>query len=177
VLGTLARPADTISPLDNILAHPEYGWSPGDSATLARWGTPLAIAGKAAKLLVWPYPLSWDYSYAAIEPVRRWHDPRLWQGVAVLTVCVASMLVSWRRQRTVCFALGLTLIAYSVVSNFFVLIGSTFAERYLYLPTSGFCLLTGSLFAALQKRLRQTDDASGANHRRTATRRVPSSNS
>jgi len=172
VLGTLARPADTISPLDNILAHPEYGWSPGDSATLARWGTPLAIAGKAAKLLVWPYPLSWDYSYAAIEPVRRWHDPRLWQGVAVLTVCVASMLVSWRRQRTVCFALGLTLIAYSVVSNFFVLIGSTFAERYLYLPTSGFCLLTGSLFAALQKRLRQTDDASGANHRRTATRRL-----
>jgi len=172
VLGTLARSPDTISPLDNILAHPEYGRLPGDSAKLARWGTPLAIAGKAAKLLVWPHPLSWDYSYAAIEPVRRWSAPRLWQGVAVLAVCVAGMLLSWRRQRTVCFALGLALIAYSVVSNVFVLIGSTFAERYLYLPASGFCLLIGGLFAALQKRLRRSADEFGADHGRTAAHRL-----
>ena len=39
--------------------------------------------------------------------------------------------------------MGITLVTYSVVSNTFILIGSAFAERYLYLPSVGVCMLAG----------------------------------
>lgn len=43
------------------------------------------------------------------------------------------------------FALLLFLISMSIYSNIFTLIGTSFAERLLFLPSLGFCLLTGIL--------------------------------
>lgn len=143
VLSGVAREAAEIRPLDNIIAQPEYGLQPGESRLLARWGTPLAVFGKAAGLLVWPKSLSWDYSYAAIDSVRTGRDPRLWGGIAALLLSLGALVVSWRRRRLAFAAIGTTLATYSVVSNTVVPIGSVFAERYLYLPSAGFCMLVG----------------------------------
>jgi tetratricopeptide (TPR) repeat protein len=147
-LGVLVRPVADISVVDNVIAHPDYGLQPGDSALLARWGTPLAVFGKAVGLMIWPRPLCWDYSYAAIDTVKRLTDGRLWLGVMWLSVIVAAMIVSWRRARTVLLALGFSLITYSIVSNTYVVVGSVFGERLLYLPSVGFCLLVGVLAQA-----------------------------
>ncbi len=144
VLGGMGRPAEAISLLDNIIAHPEHGLGAGDSAALARWGTPLAVFGRAAALLFWPWPLSWDYSYAAIDNVRRWSDARLWIGALALATYLLTMAVSWRRRRVAFFGVGFALATYAVVSNTFMIIGAAFAERYLYLPSAGFCLALGA---------------------------------
>lgn len=149
VLGGLVQDAERISPLDNIIARPTYGLESGDSVFLARWGTPVAILGRAAGLLVWPHPLSWDYSYAETSAVHGWGEPRLWVGVAVLSAGAVAAVVSWFGQRRVLVALGLMLATYSVVSNTFVVIASAFAERYLYLPSAGFCLLVAFAVSAL----------------------------
>lgn len=142
-LGTLQRPATAINIVDNVIAHPDYHLEPGESAGLARWGTPLAVFGKAVGLLAWPRPLSWDYSYAAIDTVRRWSDPRLAWGADCLVVMLGLMAVSWFRRRVVLVALGTLLITYSIVSNTYIVIGTIFAERLLYLPSVGWCLLAG----------------------------------
>jgi protein O-mannosyl-transferase len=155
VLGGVARGAEGITPLDNIIARPEFALHAGDSAFMARWGTPVAVVGRAARLLIWPQPLSWDWSYAAIDAVRTWSDPALWTGVGVLALCAAGIALSLRRRRLVCLSLGLALITYSVVSNTFILIGSAFAERYLYLPSAGFCMLAALLAAAGFRRARR----------------------
>jgi hypothetical protein len=152
VLGGMARTAERISPLDNIIARPEFALHAGDSVFLARWGTPLAVLGRAAQLLIWPQPLSWDWSYAAIDVVRRWNDPALYGSLAVLALCAAAVAVSWRRRRFVCLSIGLALITYSVVSNTFVLVSSAFAERYLYLPSAG-SRCCASLCRIIQRRL------------------------
>jgi tetratricopeptide (TPR) repeat protein len=141
VLGGVARPAGAISPLDNIVAQPAYGLRAGESVWLARWGTPLAVFGRAVVLMLWPARLSWDYAYAAIDGVRGWTDGYFLAGVAGLVGCAALIVLSWRRSRYTAAAVGFALIAYSVVSNTFIVIGSAFAERYLYLPLVGFCLL------------------------------------
>ncbi len=172
VLGGLGREAAKINVIDNVIARPGYGLGPGDSGFLARWGTPLAIFAKAAGRLAWPHPLSWDYSYAAIESVRRWGDWRMWCGAAVLWVCMASIVVFWvvsrrgpepgdtkeggggdRRgdaARAAGAAIGIALATYAVVANWFVVVGAAFAERYLYLPSAGFCMLVGAMLAWLQ---------------------------
>jgi tetratricopeptide (TPR) repeat protein len=145
VLGVLVHPAADFSVADNVIAQPHYGVQPGDSELLARWGTPLAVFGKAAGLMIWPHPLCWDYSYAAIDTVKRLTDGRLLLGLMWLSVIVAAMIVSWHRARTVLTALGFSLITYSIVSNTYVVIGTVFAERLLYLPSVGFCLFMGIL--------------------------------
>lgn len=141
VLGGVARPAGAISPLDNIIARPDYALRPGENVWLARWGTPLAVFARAVALMFWPARLSWDYAYAAIDSVRGWSDAYFLAGAALVAVCAALIVLSWRRSGYVAAALGFMLIAYSVVSNTFIVIGSAFAERYLYLPLVGLCLL------------------------------------
>ncbi len=154
VLGSVARAATEVKAVDNIIAQPDHQLRPGDSRFLARWGTPVAVCGLAGKLLVWPHPLSWDYSYAAIESVRRPGDPRLWAGLAVLGAAAAGVVVSYRRRSAVLVALGLLLIPYSLNSNTYKIIGTIFAERYLFLPSAGWCFLVGLATAALVRWVR-----------------------
>ncbi|MCP4590010.1 MAG: tetratricopeptide repeat protein [bacterium] len=143
VLGGLARDASEINLADNVIAHPDHGLGESDSRFLARWGTPLATFGRSVELLVWPRPLCWDYSYAAIETVKRITDRRLLVGALCSTLIGVALVLSWRGRRVAFAPLVLWLGTYSIVSNTVVLIGTVFAERLLYLPSAGFCLLLG----------------------------------
>ncbi|MFN0136791.1 MAG: glycosyltransferase family 39 protein, partial [Phycisphaerae bacterium] len=129
VLGGVGRSTDAINPLDNILANPALVLAPGESAYLARWGTPLAVLAVALGKFAWPSPLSWDYSYAAIDVVRSWRDPRFLAGVLLVIGAIASAAISLRRTRRTFAAIALTASAYAVVANVAIVIGALFAER------------------------------------------------
>ena len=59
--------------------------------------------------------------------------------------------VAERTQGLAIAALGFSLITYSIVSNTYVVVGTVFAERLLYLPSVGFCLFAGILAQAAFK--------------------------
>lgn len=148
-LGALARDPQRISVADNVLAHPQTGLQAGDSATLARWGTPLALLGRALKLMVWPAPLCHDYSYAGFDMVRRGTDARLLLGIGWIAILATVAAVSWRRRGQLVWPIAFYLITYSLVSNTAVLIGTIFGERLLYLPSVGACLALACLGVGL----------------------------
>jgi len=152
VLGGMTRSAALVNALDNPIANPQAVGVADQDAPLARWGTPIAVVATAARVLVWPARLSWDYSYAAISPVVSWGDAQLWMGVAVLGVCLAVAMIGWRRGSLAFVGVALMLGAYSVVSNTLFVIGAAFAERYLVLPCAGFAILLAGLLGGLGER-------------------------
>jgi TolA-binding protein len=116
-----------------------------------RIATALFILGIYVKLLFFPYPLSWDYSYNQI-PITSFSD---WKTISItllfLAVMVFSLFVLWKRikQETVekipvhivfSFCVLFFFISMSVVSNIFILIGATLGERFLFTPSLAFCV-------------------------------------
>ncbi len=146
-LGLLVRPYPP-SKLDNVLAL-----MPAGERALAALG----VLGRYFKLLVWPWPLSMDYSFAQIR--LEGVGAALWTagGVAGLG---AWGWAAWRRREEmpwVAFGLAVFLGAYLPVSNLLIPMGTIMAERVLYIPSAGFLIAVvptaGALLARADRRL------------------------
>lgn len=127
-----------IPPLDNPLVT---------LPAAERWMTAIAVAAYYALRLVFPLWLSADYTAWQIAPVASVADPRFLAGVAVLLGVPAAIAWSWRRERGIALGLGLMAITYALISNLPFLIATIMAERWLYLPSAGFCLAAGAVLA------------------------------
>jgi hypothetical protein len=109
---------------DNPLVGVDF-WS-------ARLGA-LNVLGRYIGLLVWPVPLSCDYSYAQIAV------PSGWWPLVPLAAFIA--LVAWLRSRTALFVACAAFLVLLPSSNLILPIGTIMAERFLYLPSLAFAAL------------------------------------
>ena len=129
-------------PLDNVLAG---------APLVPRLLTALEVVALYARRLVWPLHLSADYSYRQVE-LAGLGDPGTLAGLAVVVGAAAVAAWGWRHARHVCLAVALAALPFTIVSNVFVIIGTVMAERLLYLPSVGFCLLLASAVDGLGRR-------------------------
>ena len=111
-----------------------------------RIATALACAGRYAALLAWPRTLSVDWSGHAIPVEGGIGSPWPLAGLLFLGLLVAAIAAP-RLPRAVSFAAAMFLLPYAIVSNLFLTAGAAFAERFVYLPSAGFCLLVALLLA------------------------------
>ena len=141
MLGGL-NPAGPVHFIDNPIAQAPF-W-PGIL-------TAIAVLGRYASLLVAPLRLSIDYSYDAIPLVGSLLDPWLLVGVLAVAAWIGGFAAAIRRSAAVAFGLIWIGVAIAPVANLSFAIGTIMAERLLYLPSVGFCLLAatglGSLLA------------------------------
>ena len=142
VLGGL-NPAGPVHFIDNPIAQAPF-W-PGLL-------TAIAVLGRYALLLVAPFSLSIDYSYDAIPLVGSPLDPWLLLGVVTGAACIAGLVAAFRRSAAVALGLIWVVVAIAPVANLFLAIGTIMAERLLYLPSVGFCLLAAAGLSALLAR-------------------------
>jgi Tfp pilus assembly protein PilF len=115
------------------VSRPELGWS---GVILSA----IALTGGYLWKLIWPAHLSAFYVFHESHSIR---DPRVLAGLAGLLICLALFVWLWRTAHEVSFAflwMGATL---APVLNARWLPAAVFAERYLYLPSVGFCWLAG----------------------------------
>lgn len=92
------------------------------------------------KLLIAPYPLTVDYYPMHIE-VKSFASP-----VVLLSVVLHLFLLIWavrniRNRNWIAFGILYYFITFSIVSNFFFSIGANMAERFMFMPSLGFCLI------------------------------------
>ncbi|HET7216749.1 MAG TPA: tetratricopeptide repeat protein [Vicinamibacterales bacterium] len=145
VLRGIVISTDVIAPLDNPLV-PMTTLPLGErlgATTSQAIMTAFAVVTEYARLLVWPARLSPDYSYNQIPLVTGVLDGRFIAGVLLVAAGIGGILALWRRSPVAAFGLALLAVTFSIVSNFFVTIGTICAERLMYLPSAGVLIAAG----------------------------------
>ena len=138
-----------------------------------RIATAILILGKYAGLLFFPHPLSWDYSYNQI-PIVSFSDIKVISTLCILglagiyAVSISAKMLKQRAgktneetsahartlnflspnpvSRTFAYCILFFFLTLSVVSNLFLLIGSTLGERFLFIPSLAFCMSLAVIF-------------------------------
>ncbi|XP_077516142.1 protein O-mannosyl-transferase TMTC4-like [Amblyomma americanum] len=113
-----------------------------------------------AWLLLCPQWLCFDWSMGCLTLIRSVADIRILSSVALwvsLAMLVGQALVAADTQlrRLLCIALSLLVVPFLPASNLFFRVGFVVAERVLYLPSLGFCLLVSLGMARLSTALQQ----------------------
>lgn len=117
--------------LDNFLV--------GAKSQSERLASAFMMCWEYLKVLVYPATLVSDRGYPQLKPV----DFSEWRAIAgFLIYLVMGLWALWKlpKKHVLSYAIFFYLICYSIFSNVFFLIGTSYGERLLYLPSFGFAL-------------------------------------
>ena len=117
--------------LDNFLV--------GAKSQSERLASAFMMCWEYLKVLVYPATLVSDRGYPQLKPV----DFSEWRAIAgFLIYLVMGLWALWKlpKKHVLSYAIFFYLICYSIFSNVFFLIGTSYGERLLYLPSFGFSL-------------------------------------
>lgn len=126
-----ASPVVPYSYLDNSIVGCT-GWA-------ERLGTGLTVLGRYMLKCVWPYSLSYDYSFNEIPCVSLFSLV----PVIVVSVVIGLLVAAWHyRNKLPAFSFGVLFffVTIALTANVFFLIGTTFADRLLFTPVLGFLI-------------------------------------
>lgn len=89
-------------------------------------------------MLVWPHPLSFDYTYDAV-PLQTFGNLQPWVGILICAGVCAALVSGWARKSVPGFAALWMAAGLILVSNLLFLVSTNFGERLLYLPSVMAC--------------------------------------
>lgn len=125
----------------------------------SKYGTAFFILLRYIGLLIFPHPLSCDYNFAQIKIIS-FNDVEALIGLLVYIGLGVYSIINFKKKSIVVFGILLYLISLAPVSNIFFLGGSSMAERFMYIPSLGFCIILGFYLA----KLTNTDHIKWNNH-------------
>lgn len=105
---------------------------------------------KAFTLLFFPITLSYDYSFNEF-PIVSWSSMEALLSLLLYLGLGAIAILGLKKKSIFSFAILFYLISYSLTSNLFFKIGSSFAERFLFAPSLAFCIAFPFLLAFVLK--------------------------
>ncbi len=133
ILGSLTGSAEHQLINNSLLGATSFG---------QQLGSAFMVIGKYLYLLFIPFPLSFDYSYDQIKLVDLFSTPSLIPMIIVVAALAWAFCNLYSRNAAA-FGILFFAITLSLVSNLIFLIESTMAERFLYIPSVGFCIAAG----------------------------------
>ena len=129
---------------------PRVGYTYRDNSILAsvsfaeRFATALYMQGKYLLLLLFPHPLSYDYSFQQIPLFNLTSWQVLLSAVGIIGLITAG--IKGLLSRTVIgFGIAWYAITMFITSNLIIPIGATMAERFVFIPSLGLCLAAAYL--------------------------------
>lgn len=112
----------------------------------ARFATAVMIVGYYIYTFFVPHPLACDYSYSTLEPVGLSH----WGFVLSFLLCLGGFIYAMyvlKKRKIVSFGILWFFITFSLASNIFFLIGTSFGERLFFTPSLGLSVVAVCLLA------------------------------
>ena len=113
-----------------------------------KFGTIIYTLGDYIRLLIFPHPLTHDY-YPRHVSIMSFGD---WQVILSLLVYLglgALILRGLLKKEIWAFGLAFYLITLSIVSNLVFPVGTNMAERFLFMPSVGFCLVVAIILSKI----------------------------
>jgi len=110
-----------------------------EQTLLTRWACAIMLLGKYLLLLIFPYQQVCDYSLNQLPLVGFGS----WQTLLSLLIYVALIIYairSLRKKSPVAYGIFFFIITMSIYSNLVYLIGASFADRFLFIPSLGYCM-------------------------------------
>jgi hypothetical protein len=161
-----AIPPVTASAAKEVLNNP-YLFAQGHQ----KLATEIATSLDYLKLLVFPHPLSADYSYATI-PYKGFDHPLVWLSIIIHGCLIALMFAFFPFRKgaaehsgsknyvatgkgILCFAIVFYIVHLLLVCNIIFDIGATMGERLIYHSSVGFCIAVAYLLVKGFERIQE----------------------
>jgi len=117
--------------------------------------TAIYILLKYVGLLLFPHPLSNDYSYNQVA-LKSFGDPIVLFASLFFIAITTFSIIMIRKKNLYAYGILFFLVTIFPVSNIAFLFGSTMAERFLYMPSFGFCIVLTLLLLQITKAIKKT---------------------
>jgi len=124
-----------------------------DESLPVRWLNAIVMVGRYLWLFTVPWHLSADYQVGSLPVIRTMVDWRVWMSVTAIIGGFVAAVRCVRRQPIVTWALTFAAVTYAPVSNIVIPAYGLMAERWMYLPSIGFCTVLATAGHALLGRL------------------------
>lgn len=108
--------------------------------------TALATHGEYLRLLTFPTQFSSDYGFACVTVQKAWGDARVHAGIVLHALVLLALILAVAARSMPLYAGAIWLAVPFVPASHALRIGTTVAERLMYTPSVGPCLLMGALF-------------------------------
>lgn len=109
-----------------------------------KFATIMYTLGVYVKLLIFPHPLTHDYYPRHVE-IMNWGN---WKVLLSLATYIGMAVVGFwgfLKKDIISYSILFFLITLSIVSNIVFPIGTNMSERFMFMPSVGFCLLIAVL--------------------------------
>ena len=124
---------------DRPLGFTEQSIQPNDIWQV-KVGTSASILLKYLQKVIIPYPLAFYYGYSEIEPTHI-TEPQAIAGFLLYLFLVLLALYGWFRDKILAAGLLIYLVSIAFFANLFAPVPGMFAERFLLIPSLGFCIV------------------------------------
>lgn len=114
------------------------------------WATAMMLLGQYLLKLFVPYKLVCDYSLNQL-PTTTFADVSTWISLLIHLALLVYAIWGIKKKKTMAYAIFFYIITMSIYSNLIYRIGSSFAERFLFVPTLSFCIAVVFLLFRLFK--------------------------
>ena len=104
-----------------------------------RFASAIVLVAYYIRLFFFPHPLSFDYSLNTFPNVSV-SDLKFLISMTILIAMALYSILQLKKKDPIAFGLLFFGISLSIVSNVFVIIEATLAERFMYLPSLGLCM-------------------------------------
>lgn len=127
---------------------------------IQKLATEIFVLIKYLRLLIFPHPLSADYSWKTI-PYSSFGDLLVWASIAIHIVIVYLMFTLLKKRNWIAFAIAFYLSHLFLVSNLAMPIGATMGERLIYHSSLGFVMMAAFGLLTLLYRASPSEDGNG----------------
>lgn len=134
ILGDV-KGLDSVSILDNVMS--------GAKGTTEVLATAIRHVGEYIQVLLMPWPMVSDKGWNQI-PVVGFSSPGVWMSLLLILAGLGAIVWYWKRNKRLVFGLVWFVVTISLATNLLFLIGTSYGERLLFLPSAGFAILVAA---------------------------------